>query len=154
MEQQNSFDTLNKSLIWTTAVFALTGFHHYYGSLVYGTPWRAHIVLIGGATLLLCIFLVWIYRRYRKKLWLNSYLVIASIMFGLIIGLFEGFYNHTIKDILYFSGLNVATWRSLFPPPAYEVPDNILFETTGILQLLIGLVQLYFLHRVYKTYKQ
>jgi hypothetical protein len=154
MEGQNNLTTLNKSLGWTAALFALTAFHHYYGSLVYVTPWRAHVALVGGITLGICIWLIWLYRRYHSKLWLNSYLLIALIVFGLLIGLFEGFYNHTIKDILYFSGLDLIKWRSLFPAPAYELPDNLIFESTGVLQFAVGLVQIYFLYKVYKTYNQ
>jgi multisubunit Na+/H+ antiporter MnhF subunit len=153
MKQQNSFSHVRQSLFWTIGVFALTAFHHYYGSVIYGTPWRAHVVFIGGITLLLCFLLSWLYNRYQKKFLLNIYLVIALFMFGLLIGLFEGFYNHTIKDLLYFSGMKVNSWRSLFPSPTYEVPDNILFESTGILQFPVGVAQLYSLYKVYKSYK-
>jgi len=153
MKQQNNIGCLYQSLGWTTWVFALTAFHHYYGSVIYRTPWRAHVVLIGGITLLLCFLLIWLYHLYQKKFLLNIYLLIAFVTFGLLIGLFEGFYNHTIKDLLYFSGMTVNTWRSLFPSPAYEVPDNVLFESTGILQFPIGVAQLYSLYKVYKTYK-
>lgn len=154
MEKQNSLNGLYRSLAWTTATFALTAFHHYYGSVVYGTPWRAHVVVTGGMVLLLCFLLSGLYRRYQKKLLLNIYLIVALIVFGLLIGLFEGFYNHTVKDLLYFSGMKVASWRSLFPAPAYEVPDNIVFESTGVLQFPVGAAQLYSLYQVYKTNKQ
>src|ERR1700733_5540098 len=115
MKQQNSRGRLLQSLSWTTGVFSLTAFHHYYGSIVYGTSWRAHVVFIGGIILALCFILSWLYYRYQKKPFLIGYLGIASVMFGLLIGLFEGFYNHTIKDLLYFSGLNIDRWRCLFP---------------------------------------
>lgn len=152
MKQQNRFSGLYQSLGWTTGVFILTAFHHYYGSVVYGTPWRAHVVFIGGITLLLCFLLSWLYHRYQKKILLHIYLLIALVTFGLLIGLVEGFYNHTIKDLLYFSGMNVNNWRSLFPAPTYEIPDNILFEGTGILQFPVGAAQIYSLYKVYKSY--
>src|SRR3569833_515280 len=144
---------MRRALAWTTGVFALTAFHHYYGSLVYGTPWRTHVVFIGGIILQLCFLSSLLYRRYEKKFLLNIYLVIAFVGFGLLIGLFEGFYNHTIKDLLYFSGISVNNWRSLFPSPTYEVPDNIVFESTGILQFPAGVAQIYALYKVYKTHK-
>ncbi len=153
MKQQNSFSLVRRSLIWTTGVYVLTAFHHYYGSVIYGTPWRTHVVLIGGITLLLCFLFSWLYYRYQKKFLLNVYLVIAMVAFGLGIGLFEGFYNHTIKDILYFSGMNVHKWRTLFPSPAYEVPASIVFESTGILQFPVSMAQLFSLYKVYKNYK-
>jgi multisubunit Na+/H+ antiporter MnhF subunit len=152
MKQQNGFGLVRRSLLWTTGVFALTAFHHYYGSVVYGTPWRAHIVFIGGITLLLCFLLSWLYHRYQNKFLVNIYVVIALVIFGLLIGLFEGFYNHAVKNLLYFSGMNGNNWRTLFPAPTYEVPDNILFEGTGILQFPAGVAQLYSLYKVYKSY--
>jgi multisubunit Na+/H+ antiporter MnhF subunit len=153
MELKNILNSLYRSLYWTTGVYALTAFHHYYGSIVYGTPWRQHVVFIGAITLLVCFLLTWFYRRYHNRWLLNSYLIIAMVVFGLAIGLFEGFYNHVIKNILYLSGINRDIWRSLFPAPAYEVPDNFLFEGSGILQFVVGAAQLYALFNLYKTYK-
>lgn len=149
MTQQNNSGVLYKSLIWTTALYALTAFHHYYGSVVYKTPWRAHVLPIGGAVLLICILFAALYKVYHRRIWLNVYLLVALVVFGLLIGLVEGFYNHMVKNILYFSGLNIVTWRSMFPAPAYEIPENFIFESTGVLQFLIGLVQIYFLSKVY-----
>lgn len=154
MEQQKSFGTLNKSLAWTAGTFILTAFHHYYGSVVYGTPWRAHVVFLGGITLLVCLLLSWLYRRYQKRFLFISYAVIAFIMFGVLIGLFEGLYNHVMKNLFYFSGMNINTWRSLFPAPAYELPDNIVFEASGILQFPVGALQGYWLYKAYKIYKR
>lgn len=118
MEQKNSLDgAFNRSLYWTSGLYALTGFHHYYGSVVYGTPWRAHVVLIGGLIVLVCILLRAGYRHCPARWLLSAYLIIAAV-FGLAIGLFEGLYNHLLKDILYSAGLDSRTWRSLFPAPA------------------------------------
>ena len=154
MKQQNKRVPLYGSLGWATGVFALTAFHHYYGSVVYGTPWRTHVVFIGGIILLFCFILSWLYRHYQKKLLLYSYLLIALVMFGFLIGLFEGFYNHTVKDLLYFSGMPINRWRSLFPAPTYELPDNIVFESTGILQFPAGVALLYSLYKVFNHYKK
>jgi hypothetical protein len=54
----------------------------------------------------------------------------------LLIGGFEGFYNHVVKNALYFGGLPEAWMRSLFPPPTYEMPNDLWFEATGILQVV------------------
>ena len=153
MRQQNTFTPVRHSLIWTTGVFVLTAFHHYYGSVIYSTAWRAHVVFIGGIILLLCLLLIWLYYCYQRNFLLNIYLVIATATFGVLIGMWEGFYNHTIKDLLYFSGMKVNHWRTLFPSPTYEVPDNLVFESTGILQFPAGVAQLCALYKMYKYYK-
>lgn len=33
------------------------------------------------------------------------------------------------------SGTSAGWMTSLFPPPTYEMPNNLIFETTGILQV-------------------
>lgn len=154
MEQKNDLNLLRRSLYWTSGLYALTALHHYYGSVVYGTPWRAHVVLLGGIALLLCLVLSGLYRRFRKALWLYGYLLIATVLFGFGIGLFEGLYNHVLKNLLYFGGMNKDAWRSLFPAPTYELPENFVFETTGILQFAVGAAQLYSLYRFYWNFKK
>jgi len=134
--------------IWTDGLSSLLWLNSLWNALA-GTRCVDRGIILGG-----CIIFVLLYRRNHRKLWLNSYLLISLIVFGLLIGMFEGFYNHTVKDILFFSGLNGATWRSMFPAPTYEVPDNLIFESTGVAQFLIGLVQIYFLYKVYKTYNR
>lgn len=56
------------------------------------------------------------------------------------IGVFEGGYNHVLKNVFYFAGLSPDTIERLFPPPRYEVPKDWLFELTGVLQFPLGLI--------------
>jgi hypothetical protein len=63
-----------------------------------------------------------------------------------MIGLFEGGYNHALKNALYFGGASPELLAALFPPPTYELPDNVLFEASGVAQLVLavpGIRQLY-----------
>jgi len=154
MEQKNRSKQLKSSLYWTCALYALTAFHHYYGAMVYNTPWRAHVVFIGGIALLLCLLFSLLYSRYHMQWMANIYILLASILFGVAIGIFEGLYNHVLKNILYFAGLDMNSWRSLFPVSAYEIPDNFIFEASGILQFVAGAAQLYALFRLYRQLKK
>jgi len=151
MEQKNESNLLRRSLYWTSGLYALTALHHYYGSVVYGTPWRAHVVLLGGIALLFCFLLARLYQRSRKSLWLYCYLLITTVLFGIGIGLFEGLYNHVLKNLLYFGGMNKTAWRSLFPAPAYELPENFVFEITGIFQFVVGAVQIYSQYQLFRN---
>jgi len=45
-----------------------------------------------------------------------------------------------LTDALYFGGTSPETMRRLFPPPAYELPNDVFFEVTGVLQLFLGYV--------------
>jgi hypothetical protein len=53
-----------------------------------------------------------------------------------------------LKDALYFGGSSPETMRRLFPPPAYELPNDVFFEVTGVLQLLLGSVAGHHLYRL------
>ena len=152
LSKPTSERTLMSSFFSTVLVFILTSFHHYYGAIVYQTPWRKHVVLQGGLILALCYLFYYLFNRYHKRAFLTIYLLLSFITFGLGIGIFEGAYNHVLKDILYFSGLiSTDAWRVLFPSPAYEIPNDFIFESTGILQLVLSIIQMYYLWKVVKT---
>jgi peroxiredoxin len=114
------------------ATLGLTAIHHAYGAIVYGTPWRMHgaVVAIAVGAVLLVFSIV--YQRTRRKLpgYVLATLVLAIPVLGF--GLFEGAYNHLLKNILYFAGAPHDTLVRWFPPPTYELPDDAVFEITGI----------------------
>jgi hypothetical protein len=129
----------------TSLVYLVTTFHHLYGAKLYNTPWRKDVGLYGGIILAICLILLYLYKVYKKRVLLILYVAISVIVFGLGIGLFEGLYNHILKNIFFFGGMSFSKWRGLFPAPAYEVPDNFIFESTGILQFFVALVPAYYL---------
>ncbi|HTI93121.1 MAG TPA: hypothetical protein VL727_21125 [Puia sp.] len=143
---------LRYSVIATSVVYIITTFHHLYGATVYNTPWRRDVGINGGIVLLVCVVFVYLYKAYRKRVYLLLYLIINFIVFGLGIGIFEGLYNHILKNILFFGGLSLSKWRRLFPAPAYEIPDNFLFEGTGVLQFFAALVLMSYLLRLYRSF--
>lgn len=66
---------------------------------------------------------------------------IGVALFGPIgwIGLFEGGYNHALKIILFQFDLPAATVQRYYPPGIYEPPQDLFFETTGVMQLAVAL---------------
>ena len=142
---------LRNSFIATSVVYIITTFHHLYGAAIYNTPWRRDVGTNGGIVLLVCAVLLYLYKTYSKRVYLLLYILINFIIFELGIGLFEGLYNHILKNILFFAGLTFSKWRSFFPAPAYEIPDNFLFESTGILQFFAALVSMSYLVRLYQA---
>jgi len=143
--------SLRYSFIATSAVYIVTTFHHLYGAKIYNTPWRKDVGTNGGLILLICFIFLYLFNRYKKKVFLTLYTAVSFIVFELGIGLFEGLYNHVLKNILFFSGMPLVTWRKLFPAPAYEIPDNWLFESTGILQFFVALISTFYLLKIYKN---
>ena len=133
---------IDKAMLSSSAVLVLTILHHLYGAILYSTLWRAHVVFFVGPVLLL-LGAVWLINRSSKggiartlSKWIFV-LASATVAVGLI-GLFEGGYNHALKNVFYFGGASAETLSFLFPPPTYEMPDDALFEITGVAQLFIA----------------
>jgi hypothetical protein len=125
-------------------VYVLTIIHHVYGAIAFDTPWRHHAAFLGLGGIAVTLLSMWgatrwrtpVLRQVAKILLLGLTLVLAV---GLI-GLFEGGYNHAVKLVLFFGGAGPDTMNRLFPPPAYEMPGDVFFEVTGVLQLFPALV--------------
>ena len=148
---KNKTSFLKESVISNSLVYLLTSFHHYYGAIVYNTPWRKDVVPNGGAVMLVAILCLLLYRYLNKKAFLVIYLLLTFLVFSLGIGIFEGAYNHLLKDLFYFSGMKLSAWRMLYPAPTYEIPNNLIFETSGIAQFFVALFQIYYLRKVYRS---
>jgi hypothetical protein len=132
----------------------LTVIHHLYGARLYDAPFRQHVAFGILPVLLVLILAYWVHRRRpltslgRVSLWV--FMAVTLIVPVGMIGLFEGGYNHLVKNLLYFGGASRATLDQLFPPPAYEMPNDLWFEVTGILQFFVGLYAGYCLVRLWR----
>ncbi|UJR80560.1 hypothetical protein [Sandaracinus amylolyticus] len=116
----------------------LTSIHHVYGAWVYATPWRHHAVfvsLVAASVMAIALRLAARETLAGRVAWWVFVLTTAAIPV-LMIGAFEGLYNHVIKNVLYFGGASASTMHTLFPPPTYELPNDCFFEATGILQVV------------------
>jgi len=118
----------NSSCLWGGALWYSLAFAH---------PDDQHSVII--LTLVL-------ERRLGKKevsskcvmFWLLYFITLVPSL-GLI-GVFEGIYNHLLKNIMYFGGAGDGLLLTLFPAPTYEMPNDLLFEITGVMQGVIAIV--------------
>lgn len=124
-------------------VLVLTTVHHIYGAVVYDTPWRLHVAQIAvpiGVIVFSGLVIAWVQRGARWG-YIATWIAAAAILIFpvTIIGLYEGGYNHLVKNVLYFSGATDLA-AQLFPAPMYEMPNDFFFEATGIAQLLAALV--------------
>jgi hypothetical protein len=129
-----------RTVLAACAVLALTSLHHVYGAIHYATPWRYHAVHVSAVAGVVILGAYWLGRARpgtnagRAADWvLQGVTWLVPIM---LIGGFEGLYNHVLKNALYWGGLPADWMTSLFPPPTYEMPSDLLFEITGILQVL------------------
>jgi hypothetical protein len=118
-----------KASLATLAVFVA---HHAHGAVLYATPWRLHAVpfaFVAGLVLIAAHAL----RRHRGAR--RVFLATAVVVPVLLIGLYEGVYNHLVKNLLFLGGASRDLLLALFPPPTYELPGDLLFELSGVLQI-------------------
>ncbi|HET7187890.1 MAG TPA: hypothetical protein VFI52_07035 [Gemmatimonadaceae bacterium] len=119
---------------------SLTAVHHAYGAYVYRTPWRYHVLLIAIPAAALIVGSQAVVRADPRGMkgaiarW--TFLVTTVVVPVLSFGVFEGLYNHVVKNALYFTGTATTMMMRLFPPPSYEMPNNLFFEITGMLQVV------------------
>jgi hypothetical protein len=135
-------------------ILVLTSVHHAYGAYIYASPWRLHVVALAITAATAIGTAAAILRRYQTRIagtFAFWSLVAVTLAFPFaMIGFFEGGYNHLLKDALYFGGASRELLQTLFPAPAYELPDSLFFELTGVAQLIpavVGVGHLYGLTR-------
>ena len=122
-------------------VIAVTTVHHVWGAILYDTPWRLHIVFIGVPIALLFSLFLWLAagRHGTKSGWLLAVLgaTLIVVFCTLMLGVYEGGYNHLLKNIIYFTHGPVA-W--MFPDGVTGIPDDFVFEATGVAHVPAGIL--------------
>jgi len=125
-------------IVYNIILLIATTVHHVYGGVIYQTSWRITGSLVGIVYCVLVALLI-IYSDNN-----NLFRVLAitlSLMWLLAIGIYEGGYNHVVKNLLFLSGASAGTLERFFPPEfGYKIPDNLFFEITGVLQFVIVLL--------------
>ena len=118
-------------------VYLTTSIHHVYGAWLYNTPWRNHIAYQGFTWLMISYFiLLFTLKWYRSWIkWL--FVLFAGFFFVGAIGLYEGFYNHILKNVCYYLSMREEVLLRMYPPPKYELPNDLLFEVSGILTFFV-----------------
>jgi hypothetical protein len=144
-------DNDSRMLAWSTiALVALTSAHHIYGGALYGTSWRI-VMSLGVFLPLLALTLFLQYQSVKRssRLLLTAFTAL-SVTWIVGIGLYEGGYNHVLKNILYFGGAPEGVMLKMFPPEfggtkLYETPNDFIFESSGVATTFVALVMLRFL---------
>ena len=126
---------------WSLGTMIMTLVHHLYGAIIYNQPFRLHVAILAIPVIIVLLGTYVGYKKVSKVLLKKIFLVIflvVSILFSVAaIGLYEGGYNHVIKNILYFGGISTETLDQIYPS-IYELPNDFVFEFTGIAQFVTG----------------
>ena len=127
---------LRKVTLFSVILMGLTSVHHLYGAIAYHTSWRLHVLLFSIPVIVVTLLL---HRAASRPSVFWLYWIITLLAAIILIGIFEGLYNHVLKNILFFSGFPKSSMEKLYPRGAYEMPDNLFFEISGILQGIIAI---------------
>lgn len=138
-------------MVAIAAEYAATMVHHVYGGLAYGAPERLAIAAIFTAFFVVTLALYGLYVRRRAAWTFQALLAITALVWIANLGFFEGAYNHAYKDALYLLDVPRQTVLRIHPVVMKDdftyPPDNVLFETSGVMQFVTSLFTLYFLVR-------
>ncbi|MDH3379235.1 MAG: hypothetical protein OEQ39_20105 [Gammaproteobacteria bacterium] len=127
-----------KAAVSVTVAGIVSSAHHVYGAFVYETPWRLVVSLWIPAFVLLILSMLFLLRRYANQTAATAaawIVLLGGVVFQAGFTTFESVYSHVLKNILFFGGASQQFLGRLFPAPAYHLPDNFLFELTGVAQL-------------------
>jgi hypothetical protein len=116
--------------------YLITSAHHVHGGLVYDSPQKLMTPLIFAVPLALTLALLHRYGRTRSSDVLTLFSVTCVAVWVLVLGTFEGGYNHTTKLTLFFVGVPPSVMESVFPSYEYVLPNDVFFEATGVLTLV------------------
>ena len=126
------------------ATLVLTSVHHLYGARRFDTPWRAHVAHIAAwAAVLFAVCLLFArFRAHRAsgRMAMGAFVALAIAVCVLWLGLYEGGYNHALKNLAFAVHLPASVFDRLFPRALYEPPGDWIFELSGVLQLPVGLL--------------
>jgi hypothetical protein len=128
---------INQAGLAVVSIYILTTVHHVYGGLVDGIEGRLHVPIFMALPLLITLGSLYFYRRTDSWMALTIYSMTAILIFVLLSGIIHGAYAHTYKDILFLLNESPSLYYSLNPQEHYP-PDNLLFEMTGILEMVVA----------------
>jgi hypothetical protein len=143
--------TSTKTLLASASILILTVFHHFYAAAIFDTPWRRHVAIIVMPVLLVMIVLYVLYQWRpmtllgKTSLWL--FMLVAVLVPIAWLGFYHGGYTHLVKLILVFVGVPQATFERLCP--VCEVPGDLVYEVTGVMEFLFALFAAYYLFKLW-----
>jgi hypothetical protein len=132
----------------------LTIGHFGYGAHVYDDPARLHVVGPAAGFLLLLGVLAALY-VWRPRWWTLAPLLleIAVVYVGLFGG-YHGLVNHAAKDVLYWTGTSAERLAEIFDSPDFTVPNNVLYELTGLATPVVAGFVAYYAVRVVRAFRK
>jgi hypothetical protein len=125
---------LDPTMRAVTTLYLVTLAHHIYGGLVFASTERLFLALV--FTVVFGITL-WLFRFDETKRWATrAYWSLVVGFWAVLLGLYEGGFNHALHVVLRTAGASTETMRRLYPSGSDAVvSDDVFFQATGVLTL-------------------
>lgn len=143
---------VNRIVLFSILLMILTAIHHYHASILYQSPWRLHVLQVSVVVIIITLLSFAIYYKWRNTLLgkislLLLFIVTLSVCW---IGIYEGFYNHIVKNIVFLIGLPESITSTMYPPDIYSPPSNLFYEITGAIQFGFTVMLIRYFYRYFK----
>jgi hypothetical protein len=129
----------------------LTIAHFAHGAHVYEDPSRYHVVAPALAALLASLLVGGAYARRPSRLLLWGLVSIVGVPFVGAFGLYHGGVNHVAKLLFYAAGVSPERLEEMFDSPDFAIPNDAVFELTGVLTLVTALAIAHLLARLVRA---
>ncbi len=127
---------------------ALTIGHFAHGAHVYQDPSRYHVVAPALIALAASLIAAAVYARRPSPAALAAVVVVAGVPFVALFGVYHGGINHLAKLLAFAAGASPERLEELFDSPDFAVPNDVMFEATGVSTLIVGLAIAWMLVRL------
>jgi hypothetical protein len=127
---------------------ALTIGHFAYGARLYDDASRYHVVAPALVALVLSLLVAGHFARRPSRVALWVLVAVVAIPFVGLFGLYHGGYNHALKLAMYAGGTSPERLEEIFDSPDFAVPDDALFEVTGVSTFVVAVGVAYLLLRL------
>ncbi|MDR6226003.1 hypothetical protein [Desmospora profundinema] len=149
---------VNRVALYSVLLMILTAVHHYYASIIYQSPWRLHVVQVSVVVIIYTLVTLIVLRKWPNtlfaKILLSIFFVVTFVVSVAWIGLFEGGYNHVVKNIVYLIGVPESVTSAMFPPSIYHAPHDLFYEGSGVAQFVFPYLILLHFYRFYQQRKE
>jgi hypothetical protein len=122
----------------TAAQAALTLGHFEHGACVYDDPGRTHVVAPILAAVAVVAVLAGLFARRPGPLTLWPLVVTIAVPFVAVFGAYHGGFSHVLKLASWAAGSTPAQLLETFDSPDFAVPNDVVFEVSGVATLVAG----------------
>jgi hypothetical protein len=117
---------------------ALVVGHFAHGAHIYDDPSRYHVVAPVLVLLVTALSFAGVYAWRPSRAALSALVGAAGAPFVGVFGLYHGGFSHAAKLVLYAAGVPAERLVAVFDSPDFSMPNDAVFEVTGVLTLVVG----------------